>query len=72
MASPSATGRHDDAPTLCGVWRCPDPLTPTHVSADMKTVQVKAKVTNTGKKYSGKQVVHVHLSAPAGPLDQPY
>ncbi len=47
-------------------------VTPTQVSANMKTVTVKAKVTNTGKKYSGKQVVQVYFSAPAGTLDQPY
>lgn len=37
-------------------------------------VNVKVKVTNTGKKYSGKEVVQVYFSAPTGKgkLDKPY
>lgn len=34
------------------------------VTADAQTVTVKAMVTNTGKKYSGKEVVQVYFSAP--------
>ena len=33
---------------------------------------VKAKVRNTGAKYSGKEVVQVYVSAPEGKLDKPY
>lgn len=34
------------------------------VTADAKNVTVKAMVTNTGKTYSGKEVVQVYFSAP--------
>jgi beta-glucosidase len=42
------------------------------VHADMSQVTVKARVTNTGKTYSGKDVVQVYFSAPAGGEDKPY
>ncbi len=35
-------------------------------------VSVKVKVTNTGSTYSGKEVVQVYYSAPAGVLEKPY
>ena len=42
------------------------------VEADENNVTVKAKVTNTGSSYSGKEVVQVYFSAPSGKLDVPY
>lgn len=42
------------------------------VHADADKVTVTAKVTNTGDTYSGKEVVQVYFSAPAGELDKPY
>lgn len=42
------------------------------VKADLSTVTVKVKVTNTGKQYSGKEVVEVYYSAPQVGLDKPY
>ena len=42
------------------------------VTADTKTVTVKAKVTNVGKTYSGKAVVETYFSAPQTGLDKPY
>lgn len=44
----------------------------TSVEADENNVTVKAKVTNTGSSYSGKEVVQVYFSAPSGKLDVPY
>ncbi len=41
------------------------------VAAQRKDVIVTAEVHNTGK-YTGKEVVQVYVSAPAGKLDQPY
>ena len=43
-----------------GVWLCGDKVT------------VKATVTNIGTEYSGKEVVQVYYSAPAGNLEKPY
>ncbi|MEN0069411.1 MAG: glycoside hydrolase family 3 N-terminal domain-containing protein, partial [Propionicimonas sp.] len=42
------------------------------VKADGDAVTVKARVTNVGTKSSGKEVVQVYFSAPAGSLDKPY
>lgn len=42
------------------------------VTADADKVTVTAKVTNTGDKYSGKEVVEVYFSAPSGDLEKPY
>ena len=42
------------------------------ITADAENVTVTAKVTNTGDQYSGKEVVQVYYSAPAGELDKPY
>jgi beta-glucosidase len=44
----------------------------TGVTADVSTITVSAKVTNTGKKYSGREVVEVYFSAPDGKLEKPY
>jgi len=43
-----------------------------NVTADEENVTVTAKVTNTGDTYSGKEVVQVYFSAPAGALDKPW
>lgn len=42
------------------------------VEADAEHVTVTATVTNTGETYSGKEVVQVYFSAPAGELEKPY
>ncbi len=42
------------------------------VKATGKRVTVEAKVTNTGKQYSGQEVVEVYFSAPQTGLDKPY
>ncbi|MDY2659176.1 MAG: glycoside hydrolase family 3 N-terminal domain-containing protein, partial [[Ruminococcus] gnavus] len=42
------------------------------VTADAKQISVKVRVTNTGATYSGKEVVQVYYSAPAGKLEKPY
>ena len=42
------------------------------VTADEKYVSVKVSVKNTGAVYSGKEVVQVYYSAPAGKLEKPY
>ena len=42
------------------------------VAIEGENVVVKATVTNTGKEYSGKEVVQVYISAPAGNLEKPY
>lgn len=43
-----------------------------NVAADGETVTLKVKVTNTGDKYAGKEVVQVYYSAPEGKLEKPY
>ncbi|HEY7008705.1 MAG TPA: glycoside hydrolase family 3 N-terminal domain-containing protein [Jatrophihabitantaceae bacterium] len=47
-------------------------ITPLHVSADLHTVTVQARVQNTGHQYSGKEVVEVYFSAPQTGVDKPY
>lgn len=47
-------------------------ITPLSVTADMDTVKVRARVTNVGKTYSGKDVVETYASAPQTGLDKPY
>ncbi|MDO5424244.1 MAG: glycoside hydrolase family 3 C-terminal domain-containing protein [Eubacteriales bacterium] len=44
------------------------------VSAEQKgaEIEVSVSVTNTGNEYSGKEVVQVYYSAPAGNLEKPY
>jgi len=42
------------------------------VKADANKVTVKAKVTNVGRAYSGKEVVEAYFSAPQNGLDKPY
>ncbi|HHV12094.1 MAG TPA: hypothetical protein GXX75_17610 [Clostridiales bacterium] len=42
------------------------------ITADYNKVTLKAKVTNTGKTYSGKEVVQVYFSAPEGSIEKPY
>lgn len=44
----------------------------TDVTVDAEKVTVKTKVTNTGDKYSGKEVVEVYFSAPDGELEKAY
>ena len=41
-------------------------------SLDGEKVSVSVKVTNTGDKYKGKEVVQVYCSAPKGSIDKPY
>ena len=45
---------------------------PQSVTADMSSVTVKAKVTNVGEDYSGRDVVQTYFSAPQTGLDKPY
>ena len=47
-------------------------ITVEQVTADAENVTVTAVVTNTGKEYSGKEVVEVYFSAPDGKLEKPY
>lgn len=47
-------------------------VTVDSVTVDMDYVTVNATVMNTGQTYSGKEVVQVYFSAPAGKLDKPY
>ena len=42
------------------------------VETDSVSVTVTVKVTNTGSTYSGREVVQVYVSAPAGSLEKPY
>ena len=35
-------------------------------------IKIAVKVTNTGMRYTGKQVVQVYFSAPEGDIDRPY
>ena len=42
------------------------------VAIDGENITIQAKVTNTGKMYSGKEVVQVYFSAPKGEIDKPY
>ena len=42
------------------------------VSIDAGKITVKAAVENTGKTYSGKEVVQLYVSAPDGELDKEY
>ncbi len=42
------------------------------VRAEGPDVRVSVLVTNTGKEYSGREVVQVYVSAPEGRLDKPY
>jgi beta-glucosidase len=42
------------------------------VTADKSNVKVNVTVTNTGKTYSGKEVVQVYFSAPDGDIEKPY
>ncbi len=42
------------------------------VKANEENVTVTVKVTNTGTGYSGKEVVQVYYSVPAGNLEKPY
>ncbi len=42
------------------------------VTADEQEVTVKATVTNTGKEYTGREVVQVYFTAPDGLLEHPY
>ena len=42
------------------------------VAVEGTNVVVKATVKNTGSEYSGKEVVQVYVSAPAGNLEKPY
>ena len=42
------------------------------VTADAKNISVKVIVINTGDTYSGKEVVQVYYSAPAGNIEKPY
>jgi beta-glucosidase-like glycosyl hydrolase len=47
-------------------------IDPQSVTADLKHVVVKAKVTNVGSTSSGKDVVQAYFSAPTGGTDKPY
>jgi beta-glucosidase-like glycosyl hydrolase len=47
-------------------------IAPQSVTASMDEVTVKARVTNVGDDYSGRDVVQVYVSAPQSGLDKPY
>ena len=42
------------------------------VTADENWVEAEVTVTNTGDRYSGKEVVQLYYSVPQGDLEQPY
>lgn len=42
------------------------------VEADGENVTLQVKVTNTGSRYTGKEVVQAYYSAPRGKLEKPY
>ena len=42
------------------------------VEADGENVTLQVKVTNTGSRYTGKEVVQAYYSAPQGKLEKPY
>ena len=42
------------------------------MTTDGGSVSVRAKVTNTGSEYPGKEVVQVYYSAPDGQIEKPY
>lgn len=42
------------------------------ISAEGDRIRLKVKVENTGKEFSGKEVVQVYLSAPDGVLKKPF
>ncbi|MBT2658368.1 glycoside hydrolase family 3 C-terminal domain-containing protein [Bacillus sp. ISL-18] len=42
------------------------------VESNKDTTRVKAKVTNIGKTYSGKEIVEIYFSAPSGNIEKPY
>lgn len=42
------------------------------IRANADTVEVDVTVANTGKEYSGKEVVQVYFSAPDGEMEKPY
>jgi len=47
-------------------------VTPMSVTATQKTVTVTVRVRNSGRTYSGQEVVQVYVSAPQKGLDKPY
>lgn len=42
------------------------------ITADSDVISLTVKVTNTGNRYSGKEVVQVYYSAPKGDIEKPY
>lgn len=42
------------------------------IEADAKEIKIQVSVTNTGKQYSGSEVVQTYYSAPEGKLEKPY
>lgn len=45
---------------------------PLAVTADTETVTVRARVTNTGDTFTGREVVQAYFSAPETGIDKPY
>lgn len=44
----------------------------TRVSVEDSVITMEIQVKNTGRKYSGREVVQVYVSAPEGRLEKPY
>lgn len=47
-------------------------LDPVGIQAEKGVAEVTVRVSNTGERYSGRELVQVYVSAPAGRVEKPY